>query len=134
MPFEFTQIRCPAPTFYHTSLLPKPLFDDSRASETSVLVNNKVTGGKVVYPQSSQRETLTLRFELTRQKALEVQEVIKAFQAFEWEIKLYNDQVWQGNLVESQFPQQTISKLGDNQKTGGELVDTTLVFSAVRVA
>lgn len=134
MPFEFTQIRCPAPSFYHTSLLPVPTFDDSRAIDSTILVNEKVTGGKVVYPRSSTRETLTLRFELTRQKALEVQQVIKAFQAFEWEIKLYNDTVWQGSLVDQEFPQKTTGRLGDNQLTGGELVDTTLVFSVVRVA
>jgi len=134
MPFEFTQIRCPAPTFYHTSLLPVPLFDDSRAVESSLLVNDKATGGKVVYPKSSSRQQLTLQFNLTRQKMLEVREVIKAFQSFEWEITLYNDTVWQGSLTGPAFPFKTVSRLGDNVLTGGELVNTTLIFSVVRTS
>jgi hypothetical protein len=50
-----------------------------------------MTGQLITYKRSSTRQTLTLDFQLTQEKAAELREFIRAYQSVEWKVRIGED-------------------------------------------
>lgn len=115
-------------------MLPDPKFLDGRASESRVMVKRGATGEIWTYPQSSDRQTLTLPFTLTRQKSLELEAFVTAYQSARWFVLLEQDgSQWDAQLTASPFDRVVIGRYGPDVRTGAETVELTLVLSAKRL-
>lgn len=128
-----TILRAPWPNYKVTSILPNPEFGDSRASESTITIKRTMTGRKVTYIQPSERYVLSLPFQLTRMKSLELEAFIKAYQSAPIYVNLYDGSEWEGQLVAAPVSRQATARIGNNTLTGKELIEVTLVFSAKRL-
>lgn len=129
-----TTIRAPFSAPKVTVVLPNPLFDDSRASESKVQVKHTMTGRAVTYVQQSDRFAITLPFRLTRMKALELQAFLAAYQGAEWRLTLYDGSQWRAQLAGGEGPVFTAEdRIGSSTLTGKEAVTVTLTISAKRL-
>jgi len=129
----FTELRAPYPNHKVTTILPKPLFGDSRRSEATVTVKRTKTGGKFVYKDSSDRYTLTLPFRLTRMKSLELENFLRSYQSAHIHLTLYDGSTWDCQLVGQPVSRAAVSRYSDDPNTGKESVEVTLTFSAKRL-
>lgn len=128
-----TILRAPWPNYKVTSILPNPEFGDSRSSESTITIKRTITGRVVTYVKPSGRQTLTLPFQLTRMKSLELEAFIKAYQSAPIYVKLYDGSEWEGKLAGAPVSRQATARIGDNILIGKELIELTLVFSANRL-
>ena len=118
------------------SVLPNPEVLNSRASESSIQIKRRMNGGApITYVKSSNRETLTLRFILSRMKNLEISQFINAFHTRDWEVTLHDGSVWKAKLTGEPIRQSAIGKWDvNNTATGNEDYEVTFNFSAEKVA
>ena len=130
---EFTEIRAPYPNHKVTSILPKPLFSNARKTEARVTVKRHKNGDKVVYRDSSNRQQLTLRFRLTRMKSIELERFLKVYQGAPMRVDLFDGSQWEAKLAGQSFPRTAEARIGETEVTGGETIDVTLTFSALRL-
>lgn len=129
-----TTLRAPWPNYKVTSILPNVQFDDSRRSESTIVIKRTMTGRKVTYTQPSDRYTLTLPFQLTRMKALELEAFIKSYQSASWFVELYDGSQWEAKLVGEPVNRTATERINaDHGLTGKELVEVTLTLSATRL-
>ena len=129
-----TILRAPWPNYKVTSILPNTRFGDSRASESTITIKRTMTGRKVTYIQPSERYVLTLPFQLTRMKSLELEAFLNAYQSAPIYIKLYDGSEWEGQLIDAPVQRQATGRIGDSTLVGKELIETTLTFSAKRLS
>lgn len=128
-----TIIRAPWPNPTVTSILPNPQFDDSRATESSIIIKRTMTGRKLTYVRPSERYTLRLPFQLTRMKALELEAVLKAHHADPILLELYDGSKWEAKLVNQPVSRVASERIGTSPIVGRELIELTLTFSAKRL-
>ena len=130
-----TLIRVPYGRPQVTSVWPDPEFDDSRASESDVQIKRTMTGRSIVYKKTSDRQTLRLRFLVSRMKDLEIQQLLNAFHATEWQIDLYDGSVWQAKLVGEPVRRTAVGKRdANNTGTGNEDYELFMTFSAKKIS
>lgn len=118
----------PYPAINVSSVLPNPKFQNASASEQSVLLHRSTDGDGYTYVKSSERRRLSLPFELSRMKALEVEEVLRVYRGATFRIHLWDDTVWIGQLTNNPLDMIAAARAGG--WPGGELVKVTLEFSA----
>lgn len=129
-----TTIKAPHPAHKVTTLLPNPEFGDSRASQSTLILKRTMTGRKITYAKPSDFYTLTLPFQLTRQKALELEALLNAYQSAPLHITLYDGSTWEARLVNEPVSRTATEKIAtNNTRTGDELVEVTLTFSAKKL-
>ena len=130
-----TILRAPHPNYKVTTILPNPEFNDSRSSESTIIIKRTMTGRKVTYTKPSERYTLTLSFELTRMKSLELEAFINSYQSAPWLVELYDGSQWDAQLVDEPVSREATERIDTgNALTGNEMVVVTLTLSATRVA
>ena len=134
MPIPFSELKAPYPNPKDTTLLPKPRFQDIRASENRVHVKRTMKGVKWTYVDSSERTTLTLPFILTRMKAIELERFLDVYKAAPIFIELYDGTTWNGILVGQPVTRTSLNRTGEATLTGSESVEVTLVFSAEQLS
>lgn len=127
-----TSLSAPYPKANVTVVLPNALFDDGRAPEVAVDLKRSMVGDTFTYVKTSERSTLTLRFRLTKMKALELQNFIRIYYRAEMQISLHDNTIWVGKLSVNPFDGRTTQRAGG--QPGGESVEANLVFSAYRVS
>ena len=93
-----------------------------------------MTGRKVTYVKPSERYVLTLPFQLTRMKSLELEAFLNAYQSAPIYIKLYDGSEWEGQLVGAPVQRQATGRIGNSTLVGKELIETTLTLSAKRLS
>ena len=128
-----TILRAPWPNYKVTSILPNPQFGDTRASESTITIKRTMTGRKVTYIKPSERYVLTLPFQLTRMKSLEVEAFLQSYQSAPIFIELYDGSQWEALLVDAPVSRQATERIGTNPLVGKELITLTLTFSAKRL-
>ena len=134
MPRSNTILEAPYPKIKVTSVLPKPRFQDGRATESTVQIKRAADGRTLTYTNPSDRIKLTLPFRLTRKKSLEVEAFIKSYQSAHWRITLYDDSMWDAQLVGVPVSRQVVDRQGTDSRAGKEFIDVTLTFSAIRLS
>ena len=130
---EFTELRAPYPNYKVTSILPKPLFLDARKTEARVTVKRLKHGTKIVYRDSNDREQLALTFQLTRMKSIELERFLEVYQGAPIRIDLYDGSQWEGKLAGQTVGRVARGRIGETTLTGGETIEVTLTFSALRL-
>lgn len=128
-----TIIQAPYPKIKVTSTFPNVKFGDIRKSESTITIKRTMTGRKITYVHPSDRYTLTLPFQLTRVKALEMEEMVNIYQAAHWKLTLYDGSEWDAQLVDAPVSRTATGRIGDNTLVGKELVELTLTLSAKRL-
>lgn len=128
-----TTLKAPWPNFKVTSILPNLEFEDTRASESTVIIKRTMDGGVRTYVRPSDRYTLTLPFQLTRMKALELEAFVKAYQAAPIWIEIHDGTQWEGKLIGEPVIRKAVERIGDLTNIGKERIDVTLTFSAKRL-
>jgi hypothetical protein len=129
------RIRAPYPTQQTRSLLPSPEFGDSEAITDRVLVKRATDGTTRTYVQTTDdRRKLKWTFRLSRPKALELLEVIRAYHSSPVWITDHRGRHWKGNITNNPFESQAISgALLGRQGLPGERYVATLEFEGVPV-
>lgn len=129
-----TILRGPWPNYKVTSVLPNPKFGDKRASQSTITVKRTMTGRVVTYAAPSDRETLTLPFEITRTKALEVEAFFNAYQSTTIFVELQDEgSQWEAQLVGQPLFREATTVVSEDARTGRELIRMTLTLSAKRL-
>jgi hypothetical protein len=128
-----TTLRAPWPNYKVTSILPSPEFGDGRAAESTIVIKRTMTGRKLTYVKPSDRYLLTLPFQLTRMKALEVEAFLKSYQAAPIFLELYDGSQWEAKLVNQPVSRVATERIGTSTISGKELIELTLTFSAKRL-
>lgn len=122
-----TKISAPYPNKAVTMVLPSAKYDDSRTPEGKVISKTTMLGGHITYVNSSDRETLVMKFLLSRQKSLEVTEFFRIYYRAKLELTMFDGSVWVGNLVGP------IAMVPVSRRTSSdEAVETTMTFSVVK--
>lgn len=128
-----TTIRAPWPNYKVTTILPNPEFGDTRSSESTVTIKRTMTGRKLTYIQPSNRYTLVLTFQLTRMKALELEEFLRSYRSAPIFLELYDGSQWEAKLIQQPVERRATERIGDSTLIGKELIETTLTLSAKRL-
>ena len=122
-------LSAPHPANTVTVVLPSPEFGDGRAAQQSVQVRRSMLGRVITYVKSSDRYTLTLPFQLTRQKSLELENFVRIYYRATWQVILHDDTKWSAKLVGGGLTKSAVDRI----YTGNELVTATLELSATRI-
>jgi hypothetical protein len=128
-----TTIKAPWPNYKVTSILPNPQFEDTRSTESTVIVKRTMTGVLWTYKVPSDRVSLSLPFRLTRMKSLELEAVLNSYQAAPLWIELYDGSQWEAKLVGEPIIRTATERIGTSTLIGKELIDVTLILSAKRL-
>jgi len=128
----YTEFRAPYPNTKVTMIFPKPLFLDVRKTESKVTIKRTMLGGTWSYVDSSDRQTLILPFRLVRTKEIEMNRFFDVYKAAPIRIDMHDGTEWEGKLV-GDIQSVTIDRTGETTYTGGETVEVTLTFSALRL-
>lgn len=126
-----TTILAPYPGTKVAILLPSAEFSDRQSLEQSVEIRRAMDGGSFSYVKSSQRRTLTLPFELSRAKAIELQRFLKAYRGAEMLLILHDSTRWRAKLAADNFPQNAFERAGG--WPGSEAIEIDLVFSVMKL-
>lgn len=119
-------LRAPVPTLTTTSVLPDPKFDDSKAGRQSVEIKHAMDGSKRSYVKSSTRKKLNFTFLLSREKSLELEAFVQAYNRAQVQITTHRGEVWIGYFVSNPFEFSADARAGG--WPGGEAVSITLTF------
>lgn len=125
----FIQAPYPAPRLIIT--LPSPELGNGFQPESRVNVKRSMLGDVTTYVNSSARQTVTLTWELTVMKALELKEFIKQFPGSDWQLTLHDGTNWSVKLKDSDFAKRSEGRRDKTGVQAGSEFDTvTLTFSA----
>ena len=130
-----TFLRAPYPTPKVTSVLPDPLEEDSRGSQSKIQIVRGSTNVKTwTYVPSSDKINLSATWILTRAKDEELAEFIRVYHTAMWEVEYTHEgtvKKWKAQLVGRPIRRDTTGRQDDNNsRTGNETVEVTLQFSA----
>jgi len=129
-----TFFAAPYPTIKVTSVLPDAEFGDGRKSESSVDIKRTMIGRVITYIKTSAKQTLTLTFQLTRMKDLELDQFIQSFHTTEWQLTLHDGSIWRAKLVGEPIKREAFGRVDfNNDTTGNEELEVTLTFSAEKL-
>jgi hypothetical protein len=128
-----TTLKAPWPNYKVASILPNPQFEDTRSTESTIIVKRTMTGALWTYAKPSDRYTLNLPFLLTRMKSLEVEAFLASYQAAPIWVELYDGSQWEAKLVQQPVIRKATERIGDSTLIGKELIDVTLTLSAKRL-
>lgn len=123
-------ISAPYPKTKVTSILPNPEFGNIRATQSKVQVKRSMTGKVWTYVNPNDRDSITLTFELSRQKDLEFGEFIRIYHTAFWKIVDHNGNNWKCQLVGE--PVRRVARKRNNatsSSTGGEVIIVTIRLS-----
>lgn len=123
-----TYLQAPYPTCKVTTVLPNAKFGDSRAPEQSVLTQRSMRGNLFTTVKNSPRHKRLLPFELSRMKALELQEFVRAYYGAKWKVTLHDGSVWVATLL-NQAPLVFTTEERAGGWPGGEMVAVELELS-----
>lgn len=131
-----TTIEAPFPTTKVTMILPSVKLDNTRTPESTITVKRTMLGGTKTYVKTSDRVTLTLPFQVTRQKELEINAFLKIYQGAPWKVTLFDGSEWQANLVGEPVRRRAIDRIGGQKTdlTGEEIIELTMTVSATRIS
>jgi hypothetical protein len=97
------QLRAPYPAISTTLLLPSPLFGDSNALKSHVISLRSMNGTLYTYVRKLGKRKLKWDFEVSRDKALEIQAFMEAFYDIKIQVIDHNDDKWVGYLKNNPF-------------------------------
>jgi hypothetical protein len=125
-------ISAPYPKQKVTTILPDPLNNNTRASESDIQLKRGMTGKVWSYIQTSSKSRLSLTFILSRQKDLELQEFVRVYHAAKfWKLTDHDGNEWKVKLIGEPIRREAIGRINSNtSSTGGESRKVTLNFSA----
>lgn len=93
----------PLPLAETTSVLPNPLYGDSEGTTGTINILRSVSGKRRTYVKSRDRRKLSWTFRLTRNKALELFEFYRSYNAQEIVVIDHNDRRWRGHMLNNPF-------------------------------
>ena len=129
-----TIIRAPWPGVKTTSLLPPAQWLDSQTPEANFQIKRTRMGRVITHPRTTVGRTLRLRWRLTRQKALELQAFMRAYQSATWWLQLYDGSTWSADLIDAPIAAVAIGRQTINRAdTGKDVIDVTLTFTATKL-
>lgn len=111
------RIEAPYPGWIATTILPDPQLGDNESLKNRLDIHRSMTGLRRTYINSSGRTSLTYNFKITRPKALELEEFIKAYNAKPWKITNYAGLVWIVNLMNNPFEFISVAKSSPGRET-----------------
>lgn len=124
----------PFPKMKVETTFPDPQFTDARATQSTGIVKRTMTGDIYTYGTASTKVTLKYRFLLTRQKDLELDQLIRVYHAAHWKIVDHRGDVWDAQLIGRPVSRKATGKIATgNTRTGDEEIDVTLIFSAEKI-
>jgi hypothetical protein len=126
-----TILKAPYPLTKTTSILPDALFLDARNTESTIQI--KRTATRVIsHPKTSDRETLTLPFRLSRMKSLELEAFHNAYKSTTWHVTLHDGSQWEAQPV-GPLTRTAVDRTGWSSTAGKEVITLTLTLSAKRL-
>lgn len=92
-------------TAYQTTIiLPNPQWNDSENPTVEIITKRSMNGLLYTYAKTkNQRRRLLMRFELTRQKAMELRAFINAYYRSEIQLVDHNNRTWIVNFTNNPF-------------------------------
>lgn len=96
-------LQAPIPLAQTTTILPSPGFGDSEGVTGEVSILRTVTGGRRTYVKSRPRRKLRWDFTLTRNKAIELLEFYRSYNAQPIRIEDHNNRAWVGFIINNPF-------------------------------
>ena len=125
------ELAAPYPAIQTVTLLPNPQFGDGEAETCEVATKRAMDGMLYTYVKSKVgRRRLTLPFQVTRMKGLELRAFIQSYYASKVRLTDHLGQVWIGNLVNNPFEFSTSKR--SVASPGGELQTIQLEFEGVK--
>lgn len=120
-------LKAPYPSLQTSTLLPSPTFSDQNALKATIKTFHSMNGTLYTYVIGRKgMHKLKWTFKLSRYKALELREFIKAYYDTLIKITDHNGDIWIGYLKSNPF-----EFLGDSiapSMPGGEMTKVTLEF------
>ena len=96
-------LKAPIPLAQTTTILPSPIFGDSEGVTSEVNILRTVTGGRRTYVKSRPRRKLRWDFTLIRNKAIELLEFYRSYNASKIRIEDHNNRAWVGFIINNPF-------------------------------
>lgn len=91
-------------SFQTTTVLPDPEWNDSENLTDEIIVKRSMVGTIYTYTKTKNaRRRLLMRFNLTRQKALELRAFIRAYYSSEIKLTDHENQVWLVKFTSNPF-------------------------------
>lgn len=106
-------------------VMPNPNFGDSENTQNTMSLKRAIDGTKYTYVKRPSSTKLVYPLRLTRDKAIELENFVRAY--FKFNIRLYNhkDEIWVVRFLNEAF---------DFQRTArGEIVTTTLELEGYKL-
>ena len=123
----------PFPKTKVVTTFPNPEFADVRATQSRGEVKRTITGEIYTYGTQSTKVDLRYRFLITRQKDLELDQLLRVYHTAHWKIIDHRGDVWDAQLTGSPISRQAVRRIGNQARIGTEEIDVTLTFSAERI-
>jgi hypothetical protein len=128
------KIRAPYPKNKVTTLLPIPQWMDSQTPLADFQLKRTREGRSITHPRLVNDRELKLRFLLTRQKSLELEELFNVYQSGQFWIELHDATKWLVNLVGQPIIRTAVGRQTDSRTdTGEEAIEVTLTFSGLKL-
>jgi len=124
------RLRAPYPAMTTTILLPSPLFGDNRSLRVSINRMRAMDGTLYTYvKKKGGTKQFSWRFELSRDKALEMEAFLKVFFDGKVQVVDHNDESWVGYIRNNPFELNTVGRA--KGWPGGESMNIEIQFEEV---
>ena len=123
----------PFPKLKVETTFPDPEFADTRSTQAVGQIKRTMTGETYTYGTGSTLVNLRYRFLITRQKDLELDQLLRIYHTATWKIVDHRNDVWKAQLIGRPISRKATRKIGNNTRTGNEEIDVTLFFSAEKI-
>lgn len=124
----------PFPKTKVETTFPDPQFADARSTQARGQIKRTMTGETYTYGTASTKVELRYRFLITRQKDLELDQLLRVYHTAHWKIVDHRGDVWDAQLTGRPITRRGSRKIGNNTRTGTEEIDVTLFFSAEKIS
>jgi hypothetical protein len=120
----------PIPFNETTTVLPNPLFGDSEGATSNLNVVRSINGKRRTYTKTKDRRKLIWDFRLTRNKALELFEFYKSYNANQIFVEDHNGRKWFGFIINNPVEIEMARRGTPNRQNWptGEQVQVTIEF------
>ena len=124
----------PFPKTKVETTFPNPEFSDARSTQARGQIKRTMTGDTYTYGTASTKVNLRYRFLITRQKDLELDQLLRVYHTATWKIVDHRGDSWEAQLIGRPISRQATRKIDtNNTRTGDEEIDVTLLFSAEKI-